>query len=87
MHLLVTCLFDKIPVITGSLKDRGLIKNISAQCTSHSTNLYFKTSCHIRPHLQGSMRGLKIEGPCYVGIKAVAMQISDMDIFRKQFQR
>ncbi len=28
-------------------------------------DLYFKTTCHIRPHLLGPMGGLKIEGPMY----------------------
>ncbi len=31
-----------------------------------SNDLYFKTTCHIRPHLLGPMGGLKIEGPLYV---------------------
>ncbi len=28
-------------------------------------NLYFKTTCNIRPHFHGAMGGLKIEGPLY----------------------
>ncbi len=29
-------------------------------------DLYFKTTCNIRPHFLGPMGGLKIEGPLYV---------------------
>ncbi len=29
-------------------------------------NLYFKTTCNIRPHLHGPMSGIKIEGPLYM---------------------
>ncbi len=28
-------------------------------------DLYFKTTCNIRPHFLGPMGGLKIEGPLY----------------------
>ncbi len=28
-------------------------------------NLYFKTTCNIRPHFLGPMGGLKIEAPLY----------------------
>ncbi len=31
-------------------------------------NLYFKTTCNIRPHFLGPIGGLKIEGPLYVQI-------------------
>ncbi len=30
-------------------------------------DLYFKTTCNIRPHFLGPMGGLKIEGPLYPG--------------------
>ncbi len=30
-------------------------------------DLYFKTTCNIRPHFLGPMGGLKIEGPLYMG--------------------
>ncbi len=29
-------------------------------------DLYFKTTCNIRPHVLGPMGGLKIEGPLYM---------------------
>ncbi len=29
-------------------------------------DLYFKTTCNIRPHFLGPMGGLKIEGPLYI---------------------
>ncbi len=31
-------------------------------------NLYFKTTCNIRPHFHGPMGGLKIEGPLYTSL-------------------
>ena len=32
-------------------------------------DLYFKTTCNIRPHFIGPMGGLKIEGPLYLKSK------------------
>ncbi len=37
-------------------------------------DLYFKTTCNIKPHLLGPMGGLKIEGPLYTWYKILGSQ-------------
>ncbi len=32
-------------------------------------DIYFKTTCNIRPHFLGPMGGLKLEGPLYRGME------------------
>ncbi len=40
--------------------------NLVPKCHSVLNDLYFKTTCNIRPHFLGPMGGLKIEGLLYV---------------------
>ena len=45
--------------ITWIIRPPTLVINVHFLC-------YVKTTCHIRPHLQGPMGGLKLEGPLYL---------------------
>ncbi len=35
-------------------------------------DIYFKTTCNIRPHFLGLMGGLKIEGPLYIAFQTLS---------------
>ncbi len=53
-------------------------------------DLYFKTTCNIRPLFLGPMGGLKIEGPLYIFYPGTIFQTSiatrySRDVFVKQY--